>query len=113
MQLLHQANESEDAVRINFQQFTVDNNLMPDGEHVSILVEEATEGMGPDGEHGIVATGHEFLMIVNKDVALKLAFDLAITAGFMKDHDKPEIADLTRMREVVKKREEEQKRGKR
>lgn len=73
---------------------------MPDG-HIGIKVTEAIEGEGPDGETGPVASGNEFHLRVSPEVAIGMAFELAIAGGFMEDHEKPKIADLSEMRRII------------
>jgi len=97
-------------VKIIFDEFTVQNKALParhpeTGElMVAVRIQEATAGVGPDGETGVVSTGLEFHGVVTAEVAKMWAIDLAIAAGAMQDLDKPEIADLSAMRDEIEKK---------
>lgn len=89
-------------MKITFLDFAEDVHTLPDG---SIVLEflEAMEGEGPDGKVGAVGTGIKFNVRMSRDVALNHCIEVAIAAGLMEDSSKPEVADLGKLREELKK----------
>lgn len=88
---------------ITFENFTVLNKSIPKSNSISVLIQEATEGVSADGEHGVVATGNSLQLVIAKEMALAWAIDLGIESGAIEDASKPEIANLVDMQEAMKK----------
>lgn len=86
-----------------FENFAVEHVALPEG-WVSVKYHEAMEGVSEDGTPGIVGTGHVFAVKFNQEQAANHCIEVAIKAGLMEDKDKPEVADLSQMREEIKKR---------
>lgn len=97
-------------MKLVFEDFSVENKALPNGM-VAVRIDEVMEGVGPDGQKGVVATGISVHGLVTEDVAWGWAVDLAIASGRMPDHDTPEVADLSKMREEIEKRKHQPKKG--
>lgn len=88
---------------IVFKDFAIEATQLPD-RRLELRVLEAMEGVGEDGERGIVATGTEFAIVMDREASLNFVMEIAATMGFMKDQDVPDVADISTMREELDKR---------
>jgi len=88
---------------IVFKDFAVDASRLPDGG-LELRFLEAMEGIGEDGGTGIVATGEEFAVVMDREQALNYVIEISVAMGFMKDQNVPDVADMSTMREELEKR---------
>jgi hypothetical protein len=91
-------------MRITFGDYAVENKQLPNNSLRMVFL-EAMEGEGPDGQTGIVGTGNSFAVMMTEEVALNHVIDVAITMGWMKDHERVDVASVTDLTQELEKRQ--------